>query len=89
MPPLLRPSRPLLFPRSNITEFVARVTPVDDQLPYRYPDISLSMTVDEFKVTEFHRGNLRYTDDDTDDRQIRLVDTGAYLGENWGRFIPN
>ena len=48
------------------------MAPVDDQLPYLYPGTSLQMEVDEFQLTEFKRKLLRYTDDDTDDRDIQF-----------------
>ncbi|XP_012944318.1 extracellular matrix protein 3 [Aplysia californica] len=57
--------------RSNQTTFVVKIAPVDDQLPYVYPNTSLHMDVEEFEMTEFKRRFMRYTDDDTDDRDIR------------------
>nr|KAG5696526.1 hypothetical protein BaRGS_021062 [Batillaria attramentaria] len=56
---------------SDIKELIVKVAPVDDQLPYLYPGTSLQMEVDEFQMTEFKRKVLRYTDDDTDDRDIK------------------
>ncbi|XP_076446552.1 LOW QUALITY PROTEIN: extracellular matrix protein 3-like [Babylonia areolata] len=57
---------------SDLKEFIVKVAPVDDQLPYLYPGTTLEMDVDEFELTEFRRKVLRYTDDDTDDRDIKF-----------------
>lgn len=56
---------------SDMKELIVKVAPVDDQLPYLYPATTLQMEVDEFQLTEFKRKVLRYTDDDTDDRDIK------------------
>ena len=56
---------------SEAEEFVIKIAPVDDQLPFMYPNIRLQMEIDEFQLTSFKRKYLRYTDDDTDDRKLR------------------
>ncbi|ESO98009.1 hypothetical protein LOTGIDRAFT_174474 [Lottia gigantea] len=60
---------------SEQEEFIVKVAPVDDQLPYMFPDTPLKMNVNEYQVTEFKRKFLRFTDDDTDDRQLRYTVT--------------
>ena len=55
---------------SDLKTFEVKISPVDDQLPYLYPNTTLQMDVNEFQVTEFRRKFMRFTDDDTDDREI-------------------
>ena len=55
---------------SDLKTFEVEIAPVDDQLPYLYPNTTLQMEVNEFQVTEFRRKFMRFTDDDTDDREI-------------------
>ncbi|XP_071087584.1 FRAS1-related extracellular matrix protein 2-like [Haliotis cracherodii] len=57
--------------QSGLEEFIVKIAPVDDQLPYLYPNTPLSMSVSEFETTTFKRKFLRYTDDDTDDRKLK------------------
>ncbi|KAK6168396.1 hypothetical protein SNE40_020939 [Patella caerulea] len=60
---------------SDMEEFIVKVAPVDDQQPYIYPDTPLQMDVNEFQLTELKRKFLRFTDDDTDDRQLKYTIT--------------
>ncbi|GFN79391.1 fras1-related extracellular matrix protein 2-like [Plakobranchus ocellatus] len=55
---------------SDLKTFEVKIAPVDDQLPYLYPNTTLRMEVTEFQITEFRRRIMRFTDDDTDDREI-------------------
>lgn len=73
---------------SPIHEFVVKIQPVDDQSPYLYPNTPLEMNVKEFQMTNFRRKFFRYTDDDTDDRQLQFkvtrppydTDSNTHLG---------
>lgn len=60
---------------SALRTFLVKITPVDDLLPYLYPNTPLRMEVNEFEITDFKRRILRYTDDDTDDRKLRYYIT--------------
>lgn len=83
--------------QSDLKEFIVKVSPVDDQLPYLYPNTSLKMEVNEFQLTEFKRKVMRYTDDDTDDREIRYhvvsgpfdTDTNAEMGSGTITFCED
>ncbi|GFR88166.1 FRAS1-related extracellular matrix protein 2-like [Elysia marginata] len=55
---------------SDLKMFEVKIAPVDDQLPYLYPNTTLQMEVNEFQMTELRRKFMRFTDDDTDDREI-------------------
>ncbi len=55
---------------SPVNEFVVKILPVDDQPPYLYPGTDLQMAVDEFAVTIIKKGDLRYTDQDSEDRNL-------------------
>lgn len=55
---------------SAAEEFVVKIMPVDDQPPYLYPGTTLEMAVNEFELTEILKKTLRYTDLDSDDREL-------------------
>uniref|UniRef100_A0A8D0L5A9 FRAS1 related extracellular matrix 3 n=1 Tax=Sphenodon punctatus TaxID=8508 RepID=A0A8D0L5A9_SPHPU len=50
--------------------FIIKVQPVDSLPPELYPGTTLQMTVLEYQVTHFKKRYLRYTDLDTDDREL-------------------
>ncbi|XP_060078834.1 extracellular matrix protein 3-like [Ylistrum balloti] len=51
--------------------FVVQILPLDDQPPYQHMNTKLKMKVEEFQMTTIKRKQLRYTDDDTNDRQLQ------------------
>uniref|UniRef100_A0ABM5GJ71 FRAS1-related extracellular matrix protein 3 isoform X1 n=1 Tax=Pogona vitticeps TaxID=103695 RepID=A0ABM5GJ71_9SAUR len=53
--------------------FLIKVQPVDNLPPELYPGTSLQMTVLEYQVTHFRKRFLRYTDLDTDDRELKYT----------------
>ncbi|KAG8453958.1 hypothetical protein GDO86_000546, partial [Hymenochirus boettgeri] len=53
--------------------FTVRIDPVDDVSPGLYKGSTLHMTVKEYEVTPFNRKYLRYTDQDTDDGDLRYT----------------
>uniref|UniRef100_A0A3Q2CQN1 FRAS1 related extracellular matrix 2a n=1 Tax=Cyprinodon variegatus TaxID=28743 RepID=A0A3Q2CQN1_CYPVA len=53
--------------------FVIRVLPVDDVPPELYPGTALQMTVEEYELTQFSREVLRYTDTDSEDRDLKYT----------------
>ncbi|NXT84904.1 FREM3 protein, partial [Zapornia atra] len=59
--------------RSGEHVFTVEVQPVDNQPPVLYPGTSLQMTVQEYQLTVFKKHYLRYTDVDTDDRELKYT----------------
>ncbi|XP_048388259.1 FRAS1-related extracellular matrix protein 2-like isoform X1 [Stegostoma tigrinum] len=55
--------------------FVIKIQPVDDIAPELYPGTTLQMIVEEYRLTHFRRKFLRYTDLDSDDRDLRYTIT--------------
>ncbi|NWH18825.1 FREM3 protein, partial [Grus americana] len=59
--------------RSGEHVLTVKVQPVDNQPPALYPGTSLQMTVQEYQMTVFKKRYLRYTDLDTDDRELKYT----------------
>ncbi|XP_063314539.1 FRAS1-related extracellular matrix protein 3 [Pelobates fuscus] len=59
--------------QSGVQVFTVRVEPVDDIPPETYQGTTLNMTVKEYEVTPFKKKHLRYTDLDTDDRELKYT----------------
>lgn len=59
--------------QSPISEFNVRVKPLDDRPPYLYPNTQLEMEVNKIELCHFKRRNLRFKDDDTNDREIKYA----------------
>ncbi|XP_075449299.1 FRAS1-related extracellular matrix protein 2 [Ascaphus truei] len=55
--------------------FVVKINPVDDLPPELYPGTALKMLVQEYHLTYFRRKFLRYTDLDSDDRDLKYTVT--------------
>lgn len=55
---------------SPVNEFVVKILPVDDRPPYLYPGTTLELSVDEFALTTILKPQLRYTDQDSEDRNL-------------------
>ncbi|KAM4807701.1 FRAS1-related extracellular matrix protein 3 [Rhinophrynus dorsalis] len=53
--------------------FVVRLDPVDDIPPELYQGTTLQMSVKEYEVTPFKKKHLRYTDLDTDDKDLKYT----------------
>ncbi|KAI1883643.1 hypothetical protein AGOR_G00233680 [Albula goreensis] len=51
--------------------FTIKIHPVDDIPPELYPGTTLHMTVQEYELTPFKKKFLRYTDLDSDDRDLK------------------
>uniref|UniRef100_A0A8C5P888 FRAS1 related extracellular matrix 3 n=1 Tax=Leptobrachium leishanense TaxID=445787 RepID=A0A8C5P888_9ANUR len=59
--------------QSGLQVLTVKVEPVDDIPPELYTGTTLQMTVKEYEVTPFKRKHLRYTDLDTDDRELKYT----------------
>ncbi|CAJ0964169.1 unnamed protein product [Ranitomeya imitator] len=59
--------------QSGLQAFTVRIEPVDDIPPELFQGTTLHMTVKEYEVTSFKRKHLRYTDMDTDDRNLKYT----------------
>ncbi|XP_045572526.1 FRAS1-related extracellular matrix protein 2 [Salmo salar] len=55
--------------------FTIKIHPVDDLPPELYPGTTLHMTVQEYELTHFKNTFLRYTDLDSDDRDLKYTVT--------------
>ncbi|MGH0133017.1 UNVERIFIED_CONTAM: hypothetical protein FKN15_022782 [Acipenser sinensis] len=53
--------------------FTIKIHPVDDLPPELFPGTSLHMTVKEYELTHFKKKFLRYTDLDSDDRDLKYT----------------
>uniref|UniRef100_H2YPT4 Calx-beta domain-containing protein n=1 Tax=Ciona savignyi TaxID=51511 RepID=H2YPT4_CIOSA len=56
--------------QSDRLQFIAKVLPIDDIPPALHPSATLQMNVLEFELTPFKRRLLRYTDQDTNDKDL-------------------
>ncbi|XP_066438639.1 FRAS1-related extracellular matrix protein 2 isoform X2 [Eleutherodactylus coqui] len=55
--------------------FIVKINPIDDLPPELYPGTTLRMVVQEYHLTHFRRKFLRYTDLDSDDRDLKYTMT--------------
>uniref|UniRef100_A0A8C6ML34 FRAS1 related extracellular matrix 2a n=1 Tax=Nothobranchius furzeri TaxID=105023 RepID=A0A8C6ML34_NOTFU len=62
---------------SGDSVFIIRVLPIDDVPPELFAGTSLEMTVEEYKLTHFSKEVLRYTDLDSEDRDLKYTVTKA------------
>ncbi|XP_059207433.1 FRAS1-related extracellular matrix protein 2-like [Centropristis striata] len=60
---------------SGESVFMIRVLPIDDVPPELFPGTTLQMTVQEYKLTHFSKEVLRYTDLDSEDRDLKYTVT--------------
>lgn len=58
---------------SGESTFVIRVLPIDDIPPELFPGTTLQMTVQEYKLIHFSKEVLRYTDLDSEDRDLKYT----------------
>lgn len=59
--------------QSGESSFIIKILPVDDLPPELYPGTTLQMTVHEYQLTYFRRKFLRYTDLDSEDRDLKYT----------------
>ncbi|XP_053278893.1 FRAS1-related extracellular matrix protein 2b [Pleuronectes platessa] len=59
--------------QSGESSFIIKILPVDDLPPELYPGTTLQMTVHEYQLTHFRRKFLRYSDLDSEDRDLKYV----------------
>uniref|UniRef100_A0A8C8E4B8 FRAS1 related extracellular matrix 2b n=1 Tax=Oryzias sinensis TaxID=183150 RepID=A0A8C8E4B8_9TELE len=59
--------------QSGESSFIIKVLPIDDLPPELYPDTTLQMTVHEYQLTHLRKKFLRYTDLDSDDRDLKFT----------------
>ncbi|KAM9456047.1 FRAS1-related extracellular matrix protein 2a [Clarias gariepinus] len=61
--------------QSDENTFFIRILPIDDVPPVLFLGTSLQMTVHEYQMTSFNKNVLRYTDLDSDDRDLKYIIT--------------
>ncbi|XP_071379709.1 FRAS1-related extracellular matrix protein 2b [Centroberyx affinis] len=59
--------------QSGESSFVIKILPVDDLPPELYAGTTLQMTVHEYQLTYFRKKFLRYTDLDSEDRDLKYT----------------
>ncbi|XP_041034399.1 FRAS1-related extracellular matrix protein 3 [Carcharodon carcharias] len=59
--------------QSGEHKFTIKIQPVDDLPPELFPGCLLQMVVKEYELTHFRKKFLRYTDLDSDDRDLRYT----------------
>ncbi|CAG09021.1 unnamed protein product, partial [Tetraodon nigroviridis] len=59
--------------QSGESSFIIKIIPIDDLPPELYPGTTLQMTVQEYQLTHFRKKFLRYTDLDTEDRDLKYT----------------
>ncbi|KAK5858567.1 hypothetical protein PBY51_002698 [Eleginops maclovinus] len=66
---------------SGESVFIIRVLPIDDVPPELFPGTTLQMTVQEYKITHFSKDVLRYTDLDSEDRDLKYTVINPRIAE--------
>ncbi|XP_051535522.1 FRAS1-related extracellular matrix protein 2-like [Myxocyprinus asiaticus] len=61
--------------QSGESLFIIKVLPIDDIPPELYPGTTLQVTVHEYQLTFFQNKLLRYTDLDSEDRDLKYIIT--------------
>ncbi|XP_037631902.1 FRAS1-related extracellular matrix protein 2b [Sebastes umbrosus] len=59
--------------QSGESSFIIKILPVDDVPPELYPGTTQEMTVHEYQLTYFRKKFLRYTDLDSEDRDLKYT----------------
>lgn len=59
--------------QSGESSFIIKILPVDDLPPELFPGTTLQMTVHEYQLTYFRKKFLRYTDLDSEDRDLKYT----------------
>nr|XP_023654914.1 FRAS1-related extracellular matrix protein 3 [Paramormyrops kingsleyae] len=68
--------------------FTIKIHPVDDLPPELYPGTALYMAVKEYKLTHFTKKFLRYTDLDSDDRDLKFHITRPPTDTDENNLVP-
>lgn len=77
-------------PNQSPTEvFIAKIRPVDNQPPYLYPGTTLEKTVYEYEQTPIMKPTLRYTDLDSNDRNLLYIITMDPTDLNVNSGLPS
>ncbi|XP_056323273.1 FRAS1-related extracellular matrix protein 2a [Danio aesculapii] len=63
--------------QSSENLFIIKILPIDDIPPVLFPGTSLQMTVHEYQLTHLSKNVLRYTDLDSEDRDLKYTITQA------------
>ncbi|XP_061575696.1 FRAS1-related extracellular matrix protein 2b [Cololabis saira] len=58
---------------SGESSFIIKILPIDDLPPELYPGTTLQITVHEYQLTHFRKKFLRYTDLDSEDRDLKYT----------------
>ncbi|KAI5624981.1 fras1 related extracellular matrix protein 2b isoform X1, partial [Silurus asotus] len=61
--------------RSGQNSFIIKILPIDDIPPELHPESTLQLTVHEYQLTFFRKKFLRYTDLDSEDRDLKYTIT--------------
>ncbi|XP_052422928.1 FRAS1-related extracellular matrix protein 2a isoform X2 [Carassius gibelio] len=61
--------------QSGENSFVIKILPIDDIPPVLFPGTTLQTTVHEYQLTHFNKNVLRYTDLDSEDRDLKYTVT--------------
>uniref|UniRef100_A0AAR2KAS0 Cadherin domain-containing protein n=1 Tax=Pygocentrus nattereri TaxID=42514 RepID=A0AAR2KAS0_PYGNA len=61
--------------QSGENSFIIKILPIDDLPPELYPGTTLQLTVHEYQLTYFRKKFLRYTDLDSEDRDLKYIIT--------------
>uniref|UniRef100_A0AAQ6ISN3 Calx-beta domain-containing protein n=1 Tax=Anabas testudineus TaxID=64144 RepID=A0AAQ6ISN3_ANATE len=59
--------------QSGESSFIVKIMPVDDLPPELFPGTTLQMTVHEYQITYLKKKYLRYTDLDSEDRDLKYT----------------
>ncbi|XP_053728252.1 FRAS1-related extracellular matrix protein 2b isoform X1 [Synchiropus splendidus] len=59
--------------QSGESSFIIKILPIDDLPPELHPETTLQMTVHEYQLTYFRKKFLRYTDLDSEDRELKYT----------------
>uniref|UniRef100_A0A8C2JSQ5 FRAS1 related extracellular matrix 2a n=1 Tax=Cyprinus carpio TaxID=7962 RepID=A0A8C2JSQ5_CYPCA len=61
--------------QSGENSFIIKILPIDDIPPVLFPGTTLQTTVHEYQLTHFNKNVLRYTDLDSEDRDLKYTIT--------------
>lgn len=61
--------------KSPVYTFMVKNFPKDNMPPHLYPNTELRLEMDQYKMTTFRRKNLRYSDDETSEKDLKYIIT--------------
>lgn len=73
---------------SPVQEFLVKVMPQDLQPPELYEGTSLQLSVDEFQLTPILKKNLRFTDMDSNDRDLKYTIVSPLADSDVNNLLP-